>query len=272
MLGTAETPYDVKFRFLGIPVRIHPLFWLMAAATGWEDRELPTVALWAGCVFVSIMVHEYGHGLVAKAFDGAPSIVLWGLGGLCFSHGDRQSNRQRLAVILSGPGAGFVLLALVVLATFLVTGLTPIDQAQLIGGLFGWMKLPEELKLKLRDAFAALHLNVDSMTFKAYFFLVQINLLWGLVNLLPMWPLDGGQAAQILLLQIDRSRGQRWTHIVSLLTAGVLAVMAYSLSHPPDLYRAIFFGCFAFINFQVLHTLHQAQTMGMYQEDEWWRR
>jgi Zn-dependent protease len=272
MLGTSETPYDVKFRFLGIPVRIHPVFWLMAAATGWQERELPTVAVWAACVFISILVHEYGHGLVAKAFDGSPSIVLWGLGGLCYSHGDRQTNRQRLAVILSGPGAGFLLLALVLLATFLATRINPIEQAQMIGGLFGWTTMSEELKFKLRDAFLAFHMDVDSLSFKAYLSLVEINLFWGLVNLLPIWPLDGGQATQILLLQVDRSRGQRWTHVVSLLVAGVLAVLTYSLTSPPDLFRAFFFGCFAFINFQVLHTLHQAQTMGMYQEDEWWRR
>ena len=88
-----------------------------------------------------------------------------------------------------------------------------------------------------------------------------------------MWPLDGGQATQILLSHYDRARGQRWTHIVSLLVAGILGVMAYSLTSPPsNLLRALFFGYFAFINFQILQTIHQAQTMGLYQEDEWWRR
>ena len=29
MVGAAETPYDLRFRLLGIPVRIHPLFWLV---------------------------------------------------------------------------------------------------------------------------------------------------------------------------------------------------------------------------------------------------
>src|SRR5262249_28257152 len=130
MLGTSETPYDVRFRLLGIPVRIHPLFWLVTVALGWQDHDVPSVAIWVACVFVSILVHEYGHGLMAKAFDASPSIVLWGLGGLCYSHGERQSSRQRLAVILSGPGAGFLLLALVVLATALVTGVTPVEQLQ----------------------------------------------------------------------------------------------------------------------------------------------
>jgi Zn-dependent protease len=269
MLGTSETPYDLRFRLLGIPVRIHPLFWLGAVVTGWQNRDPLAVALWVACVFVSILVHEYGHGLVAKAFDASPSIVLWGLGGLCYSHGDRQSKAQRLAVILSGPGAGFLLLALVVVATFLFTGLGPIEQAQTLASAFGLAKLPDETLLKLRSAF---HGEVGNFAFNAYFYLVQINLLWGLVNLLPMWPLDGGQATQILLLHFNRSRGQRWTHVVSLLVSGVLAVLAYTWTSPPDVGRAIFFGFFALINFQVLQTIHQAQTMGLYQEDEWWRR
>ena len=65
------------------------------------------VAVWVACVFVSILVHEYGHGLMAKVFDCSPSIVLWGMGGLCYSQAERQTPGQRLAVVLSGPGAGF---------------------------------------------------------------------------------------------------------------------------------------------------------------------
>jgi stage IV sporulation protein FB len=269
MLGTSETPYDVRFRFLGIPVRIHPLFWLVTVAMGWQDHDVPSVAIWVACVFVSILVHEYGHGLVAKAFDASPSIVLWGLGGLCYSQGDRQSKGQRLAVILSGPGAGFLFLAFVVFATFLYTGVNPLDQTRLVASYFGLTERPHEIVFRLQSGF---HLQSTTLAYRAYFYLVEINLLWGLVNLLPMWPLDGGQATQILLLQLDRSRGQRWTHIVSLLVAGILAVMAWSLTSPPDVYRTIFFGSFALINFQVLQTIHQAHTMGLYQEDEWWRR
>ena len=29
MVGAAETPYDLRFRLLGIPVRVHPLFWVV---------------------------------------------------------------------------------------------------------------------------------------------------------------------------------------------------------------------------------------------------
>jgi len=269
MIGTSETSFDLKFRFLDIPVRVHPFFWLVAAVMGYRDKDVPMVALWVGCVFVSILVHEYGHALMAKRFAKSPSIVLWGLGGLCFSQGERTP-QQRLAVIFSGPGAGFVLLALVTLVTWLLTGLTPVAQIQVIGALFGLTRLPDAVFVKFASVF---HPGKGSdFALNAYWFLVQINLLWGLINLLPIWPLDGGQAAQTLLSLYDRSQGQRWAHIVSLLCAGALAVVIYSRTDPPDWWLTLFFGYFALMNFQILHSIHQAQATGMYRDDEWWRQ
>src|SRR5450755_1945523 len=106
MLGVSETPYDLRFRFLEIPVRVQPIFWVTSTFLGWQDYNLPMVAVWVACVFVSILVHEYGHGLMSKAFHDSPSIILWGMGGLCYTESDRQSPAQRLAVVLCGPGAG----------------------------------------------------------------------------------------------------------------------------------------------------------------------
>ena len=123
MLGTSTTPYDLRFRLLDIPVRVHPLFWLITAVLGWQPNNLPAVLIWIGCVFVSILVHEYGHGLMAKRFRGSPSIVLYGMGGLCYSQGERTP-WQRLAVLLGRPGAGFILCALTLLASSLLFGLT----------------------------------------------------------------------------------------------------------------------------------------------------
>ena len=192
MLGAAETPYDPRFRLSGIPVRIHPIFWLVSVVMGWQDRNLPMVALWVACVFVSILVHEYGHALMAKTFDCSPSIVLWGLGGLCHSQGERQTPNQRLAVVLSGPGAGFVLLGLVLLVFSALFGISPSEHMQMMGILFGLGSVPPGIAFKLQAVFKN-EATGDSL-FYAYWFLVQINLLWGLVNLLPIWPLDGGQA------------------------------------------------------------------------------
>ena len=77
MLGASETPYDLRFHFLGIPVRVHPLFWLISAMLGWQPNNIPAVLTWIACVFLSILVHEYGHGGVARIYGCKPAIVLW---------------------------------------------------------------------------------------------------------------------------------------------------------------------------------------------------
>jgi membrane-associated protease RseP (regulator of RpoE activity) len=269
MLGTSETPYDLRFRFLGVPVRIHPIFWLISAALGWHDHDIPLTLLWVVCVLVSILVHEFGHALANKAFHSRPWIVLWGLGGLCYSDGERQTPMQRLAVILAGPGAGFVLGGLVLVATSLLCGISASEQVEAMTAVLTGSSLPGEVVGKLRDAVGS---SEGASTFlrTAYRALIWINFMWGFVNLLPLWPLDGGQATQIVLSFFDRSRGPRWAHVVSLLVAGGLTILVATLTK--ELFLALFFGSFAFINYQALQSIHESHAAGLYQEDDWWKR
>jgi stage IV sporulation protein FB len=268
MVGAAETPYDLRFRLLGVPVRIHPMFWLVSAVLGWRDRDLAAVALWVACVLLSILVHEFGHALMAKVYGSSPSIVLWGLGGLCYSESDRQTPQQRLAVILSGPGAGFLLFGTLLLVTSLLFQITPAEHLDSILSLIGLARFPGSVVNKFAEG---LHGESGGIFLtRTYHHLIWINLMWGLVNLLPLWPLDGGQATQILLTFVDRARGPGWGHVVSLLVAGSLAAVAALWGK--DMFLAIFFGYFAVINYQVLQTLHQSRSMGLHQEDDWWRR
>ena len=110
MVGLAETQFDVKFRLLGVPVRIHPFFWLVSAVHGMATtNNLPLVVLWVLCVFVSIMVHEYGHALMSKAF-GYSHRSCSGEWVVFVTARARATPRERLAVVLAGPGAGFLLL------------------------------------------------------------------------------------------------------------------------------------------------------------------
>ena len=158
MLGTATTPYDLRFRFLDIPVRIHPFFWLMSAILGFRPNDLPGVVIWIGCVLISVLIHEYGHGLMAKSFHGSPSIVLYGLGGLCFSQVERTPG-QRLAVLFAGPGAGFVLCAAVLAVASSAWAITGSEQLAVIQWLLGlgpdgellldaWQRFPSEKSLQ----------------------------------------------------------------------------------------------------------------------------
>jgi Zn-dependent protease len=213
--------------------------------------------MWVACVFVSILVHEFGHGLMAKSFHGSPSVVLYALGGLCSSQGERTPG-QRLAVLFGGPGAGFALCAMVMLIASLLYGISPGEHAEILLNLLG-------LSSNFPSALDHFPSRIPKVL---YVFMVEINFLWGLVNLLPVWPLDGGQATQVILTMFDRRHGVRRGHIVSLLTAGIIAVFAASRER---YYLALMFGILAFMNYQSLQSLHQASSFGLDHDDDWWR-
>jgi Zn-dependent protease len=236
MLGMPEpTAYDLRFRFLGIPVRVHPLFWLTTALLAGQDTPTGSIVIWIACVFVSILVHEYGHGLMSRVFRYSPSIVLYGMGGLCYSESERQTPLQRLAVLFAGPGAGLLLYACVE-GAYLALGEPPLSP---VGR-------------------------------RIYVYMTYINFWWSILNLLPIWPLDGGQITGVLLTMLNRRRGMNWTHVVGLVTAGLLALFAFQYV---DIMMGIFFSIFAVINFQVLQTQHHAARYGSLDDDvDWWKR
>lgn len=242
MLGIpSATPYDLRFTFLRIPVRVHPLFWLVTAVlgnVGATGVDVTDVLIFVGCAFVSILAHEYGHGLATRAMGYSASIVLYGMGGLCYSDGERQRPGHRLVILISGPLAGF--------------------------GLAG---------IALLVAFGAAWRGVDlgPVGSQAVGVMFTINLFWNILNLLPVWPLDGGQITAVLLGMASPRNGQRWAHVIGLLSAGIMAVVGYLVLQ--DAFLAIFFGMFAIMNFQILQVLHAKARYGTFgDEDDWWRR
>jgi stage IV sporulation protein FB len=265
MLGMpAPTAYDLRFRLFGIPVRVHPLFWLVTALLGGVGQnDVPVVVLWMACVFVSILIHEFGHGLMGQFFGYRSQIALYGMGGLCDSEGHRQSPRERLAVIAAGPGAGLAFCALVFLVLNLAFGVRPLDMIALIG--FG--------PGNAMEALAGL-LPVGRYALVAVIFLVQINLIWSILNLVPIWPLDGGQLTRVILGMANPAHGPRWAHVISLLLAGIGAVLVYQRLNNPFL--ALFLGYFALTNYQVLQAMQwqSRYDSSSTSEDEadWWRR
>ncbi|WP_406695268.1 site-2 protease family protein [Singulisphaera sp. Ch08] len=263
MLGVAApTPYDLRFRLLGIPVRVHPLFWLVMAVLSGGENHLPKVLIFIGCAFLSILVHEYGHGLVSRFYGYPPAeIVLFWMGGYCACDLGRQRPSQRLAVLAAGPGSGFLLLGVVFLVGQLFFGISFSDDLELIRTMLG---LSSGRNLSM--AYFMLPETVRSI----FWVLTAINLMWGLLNLLPILPLDGGRITEILLTMFSPRQGMRWAHVVSLLTAGVLALVFFRWNQTG---AGIWFAYFAFQNYQVLQTLHQAAKYGLIEDDaDWWKR
>ena len=61
------TAYDLRFRLLGVPIRVHPLFWLVSLMLGGaagadlsDRREQALLLIWVAVVFVSILGTRWG--------------------------------------------------------------------------------------------------------------------------------------------------------------------------------------------------------------------
>lgn len=207
-----HTPYDLKFRVLGIPVRVHPLFWLVSLLLGLggggDGRDLAPILLWVGAVFVSILIHELGHALAARAHGWEPWITLYGFGGLASYRPTYRNPRTQVLISLAGPGAGF-LFAVVIVAFIAASG----RQLE-----FLWPNFV--LPVWFAPLYRSENLNL------LLYYLLYINIFWGLVNLLPIYPLDGGRIAQEVLQVASPRDGLRqalWLSIIVAIGAGIFA-------------------------------------------------
>jgi len=189
----------LRFRVAGFPVQVHPLFLLTALATGATGWRSPArVVVWFSVVFLSVLIHELGHALAFRRFGHGASIALHGLGGRTSSTGGRPlTHRQELGLSLAGPAAGFLLGGLVLA----LQHFTPVGQA---GGLVGYA--------------------VGS--------LLWTNFGWGILNLLPILPLDGGHALAAVIRQRGGNRFEWLIHGISLATAAAGLVLAIRWKNP----------------------------------------
>lgn len=233
MLTLGEPPptqADLHFRLFGIPVRVHPLFWvitLILGLGGSEDAEPKRVLLWVAVVFVSIVVHEFGHALTQRYFGGHPWVTLYSFGGLASCNDCDRSPRAQLLISFAGPLAGFLFAGVVVL------GLIALRRFQ--GFELDWIPIRWSLFGSWLDI--------------AVFYLLFVNIIWGLVNLLPIYPLDGGQIARELFTLRNPQSGI----IKSLqLSTGAAALVAVYAVSQREIYLCIMFGLLAFGSFQTL--------------------
>jgi len=238
----------LHFELFGFPVRVHPYFWLVTLLLGLNGSSTPPgqLVIWAALLFVSILVHELGHAVLQRHFGGRPWITLYAMGGLASCDtGDRQT-RSQVLISLAGPIAGF-LLALVVVVSVRLAGhpvgfLGPWTEPSLESVGLGQASL-------LSTPLVTIYWQSFDSSYGNYLVgnLLWVNILWGCVNLLPIYPLDGGQVARELC-QVWRPRqGIVLSLQLSALCAGVMAVLGLMAG---ELFVAIFFGYFAYTSFQ----------------------
>lgn len=265
------TAFDLNFRAFGVPVRVHPTFWLTMALLGGAlsmgpgNRNLVPVLTFIVAGFVSILVHEFGHALSYRARGQWPSIVLYYFGGLAIGQREEPNPWWRLLIVLAGPAAGFALMGLSLVAGGLYFGVGP-------GGLLAMLGVPIGLHLGDVDQLRGAFFQGGAIGPSFWFDMVSVNLLWNLLNILPVYPLDGGQAAGTLLTLRDRRRGQQWMHMLSLVVAAGMVVFCLTAGQGLQV-TAIFFGILALQNFQMLQALQHIRAGGFGDDaDDWWRR
>ena len=159
----------IGFSLLGVPVRIASSFWFIAILFGTQgvgrstssERAVIEALIWTVVVFVSILIHEFGHATAARAFGAEPSITLHALGGLTQFEPRGMSRPQRWLVSFAGPAAG------------LLFGAAVYKGAQ-------WF-----------PPGPSANAIVDTILF--------VNIGWSLMNLLPVLPFDGGQMVSAFL-------------------------------------------------------------------------
>jgi stage IV sporulation protein FB len=237
-----STQYDWHFQLFGIPVRVHPFFWLLALLLGMRGNTSQGILIWVSVVFVSILIHELGHAVAIRYFGWSPRIVLHSFGGLAIYDPNfapwqsgqraRRTGSTQILISLAGPAAGFALAALVVVLLYLT-------QHAVDFPLFGnWITLGSGAGL---TSLPMRHLVFD---------LLQVNIYWGILNLMPIYPLDGGQVARELFISNSRD-GVRQSLQLSLAAAAVLAVLSFIRFGQP--YMALMFGYMAYMNYQQIN-------------------
>lgn len=203
-------------RISGIPIAIHPTWIIAFFFIAWTISTLfensfsswSTVQVWTGAVigslalFASVLVHELAHSIVAQRL-GLPveGITLFIFGGVSQIRGRYKRARDEFLVAFAGPLSSLIIGAL---------------------GLFAWFLFRPE------------HSEDTGLVMGIIFYLGFMNIILGVFNLLPGFPLDGGR--------VLRSIVWGWSHNESTATrvaVGVGSLVAYGL---------IGLGIFQFIN------------------------
>lgn len=244
------TALDIKFRLPGVSVRIHPTFWLFAALFGFFWVQMmqqgglpvsywPYLLIYMICMAFSTLIHELGHVVVGRIFGLRGNIVLYSMGGQPITDFGSTRLWQRVLIALAGPAAGFGLFGLVVLCR---------------------ENLPHWID-PLKPAYPYVLRGLIMLRF--------MNLFWNLLNLIPVYPLDGGQVLCEVCGGILPRKGLRFGLWVSFLIAlgitvySVICISRPNLPYPPlsPGFSAIIFGISAFQNLQLLWAIRREERL-----------
>ena len=162
------------FRIRGIQLSVHVTFFLLLAYVAWQGWA---AAAWWGAawtvsfillLFACVTLHELGHAFAARRFGvRVPRILLLPIGGMAEMESIPRSPRQEIIIALAGPAVNYVIVAVLMIV------------------------------VRFPDNWNPLHISLTVAELGRH--LVLVNLLMGVFNLLPAFPMDGGRVFRALL-------------------------------------------------------------------------
>jgi Zn-dependent protease len=188
------------FQFAGVTVYLH-WSWFLVALYAFEARaQRYTSYFW--CVlevlalFAIVLMHEFGHALACRSVGGkAEEIVLWPLGGVAYVAPPQRPGAM-LWSIAAGPLVNVVLAPVLLLLVYFANAA-------------GWAAT-------MPNASVFIHALWD------------IDIILLVFNLLPVYPLDGGQILQSLLwFVVGRARSLFISTIIGFV--GVVGLIGLAL-------------------------------------------
>ena len=212
-------------KFAGIPVKIHWTFSLLFVFVGYIafSNEIPSSELlwffaYVVLLFLFVIMHEYGHALMARRF-GIPTrdIILSPIGGIARLERLPTKPLHELYVAIAGPAVNVVLaFVFFIIQLFIADRIFPPS---------------DQISLSFSDDFIG--------------YLLLINIVLFLFNLLPAFPMDGGRVLRSLLSMImkDRLKATKWAVIIGQTIAVGFLFIGWYIEN----YVLFFIGIFVFI-------------------------
>jgi stage IV sporulation protein FB len=182
------------------------------------------------------LIHELGHAFMMRRFGVESSVMLYHLGGLAIPHSARRAQLtwvENILISLAGPFAGFLFAGLTLGIVYAAGGLVDVNWT------FGFLPVP-----------VAFLPAGGSLVNTAIIIILWVNTFWGYINLLPVFPLDGGRVSQQLFQRFDPWNGFRNALWLSVVTGTIVAIVGIAVLN--SLYMAFLFGILAVQSYQMI--------------------
>jgi Zn-dependent protease len=204
----------------GIPIKLHFTLAIVFGLIAWTLAVnymplfypgLPQSVYWtmgilgAIVLFISVLLHELSHSIVAKRYGyKVRQIVLFVFGGVSEIRDEpKEEYKKEFTIAIVGPISSFVLAGLFAAVWFVLvqTGITGIGQTD--ASLFALPPPPQQqeqaqglIPSMISDEEVALTIAQGVMRYG-----IIVNILLGGFNLLPAFPLDGGRVLRAGLMR-----------------------------------------------------------------------